>query len=292
VLIDCRTFAFDKVIRALRLRDNPYISTERFVFEFLCLDEAYWPMRNRKNWEKVFILQYYHASMTLFADFMSKFTDSYVERRRTYFDPRKFQLREWLLKEITRDFGHCQQIKEVGHDLATTLESLIGIVKAVVPEGHGNFAELEPVLRAFCKDMVSRLDRLSHGMENDLKFLDLARNITQVNSVQRLTVLATIFLPMSLAAGVLSMQSRFKDLGVLLYDFVGVVVLLGAFAVLLFFVMFFLAFMLEQESKLQSNEIYRWIVRRALVVLIFLGVFTLQHLSYHRLWWGCSKTSC
>ncbi|KAG8416496.1 hypothetical protein J3458_007079 [Metarhizium acridum] len=45
------------------------------------------------------------------------------------------------------------------------------------------------------------------------------------------TILAGTFLPASLAVGCLSMNNRFANLGPLLYDLVGVIVLIGGFAV-------------------------------------------------------------
>ncbi|PGH15006.1 hypothetical protein AJ79_02686 [Helicocarpus griseus UAMH5409] len=60
-----------------------------------------------------------------------------------------------------------------------------------------------------------------------------ARN---TESMKYLTTLATIFLPLSLASSMLSMQTRFRDLGVLLYDFIGVFVLLGTLSVVIYFV--------------------------------------------------------
>lgn len=55
-------------------------------------------------------------------------------------------------------------------------------------------------------------------------------NAKQADSVNQLTLLAAFFLPLSLASGVLSMQTRFSDLNLLLYDFVGVVIILAAIA--------------------------------------------------------------
>lgn len=52
-------------------------------------------------------------------------------------------------------------------------------------------------------------------------------SVKQASSVSQLTLLAAFFLPLSLAAGVLSMQTRFASLNLLLYDFVGVVVILA-----------------------------------------------------------------
>lgn len=60
-------------------------------------------------------------------------------------------------------------------------------------------------------------------------------NAKQADSVNQLTMLAAFFLPLSLAAGVLSMQSRFSELNLLLYDFVGVVLILGTIAAFLAF---------------------------------------------------------
>jgi Mg2+ and Co2+ transporter CorA len=53
-----------------------------------------------------------------------------------------------------------------------------------------------------------------------------ALNIHESESVKRLTTLATGFLPLSVGASLLSMQTRFADLKFLLYDFVAVGLLL------------------------------------------------------------------
>lgn len=55
-------------------------------------------------------------------------------------------------------------------------------------------------------------------------------NNHQAESLSRLTILATCFLPLSVSATVLSMQTRFAKLGFLLYDLVGVTFLLGLLA--------------------------------------------------------------
>ena len=55
-------------------------------------------------------------------------------------------------------------------------------------------------------------------------------NNTGAIGVTRLTILAAIFLPASLSSSLLAMSTRFKDLNLLLYDFVGVFFLLGAMA--------------------------------------------------------------
>ncbi|KAH7128574.1 hypothetical protein B0J11DRAFT_274570 [Dendryphion nanum] len=57
-------------------------------------------------------------------------------------------------------------------------------------------------------------------------------NVRQANSATQLTTLAAFFLPLTLAAGILSMQTRFSDLHLLLYDFLGVVIILATLAII------------------------------------------------------------
>lgn len=55
-------------------------------------------------------------------------------------------------------------------------------------------------------------------------------NKTQADNLNRLTILTACFLPLSLAAAVLSMQTRFAHLHLFLYDLVGVALIFGVAA--------------------------------------------------------------
>jgi hypothetical protein len=259
-------------------RDStPFFLTAMFVSELVRLDDIYRPMRSQANRRQLFLLQYLHANLNLFADFLEKFANDYVESRRRDFDPRSSKLRRWVLKEIARDSNQYRQLTNIGNEMSDTLESLIDIVKALPknkglePEPKIQFLTLEQELRGCCKDIRGRLSRLTDDLESSLKFLDLARNMSQTSNVQFLTVLATIFLPLSLAAGVLSMQSRFKDLGVLLYDFFGVVFLLATIGILILVSMVFWDFIEENATKLITENYYKpvWAV---LVIVAGLGI--------------------
>jgi hypothetical protein len=61
-------------------------------------------------------------------------------------------------------------------------------------------------------------------------------NTNQAENLSRLTILATCLLPLSISATVLSMQTRFADLDLLLYDLLGVTFLLGLIALSMFLV--------------------------------------------------------
>ena len=179
-------------------------------------------------------LQYYHASLNVFVDFLQQITKDYTELRAEQFDPRTSRLQNWLVVEIKEDAYYYRQFQKVGDEMTTTLQSLVGVIDVTVDQQllQTEYATLKAELQGSCSDMRLCLTRFSEDLEHSLKLLDLSRNFRQNNSVQRLTVLATFFLPMSLATGILSMGTRFKDLGPLLYDFFGVLVLVITFVVL------------------------------------------------------------
>ena len=52
-------------------------------------------------------------------------------------------------------------------------------------------------------------------------------------SIKRLSIIASLFLPLTLAASILNIQTRFKDLGLRLFDFLGVALLIGAATLLI-----------------------------------------------------------
>jgi len=61
-------------------------------------------------------------------------------------------------------------------------------------------------------------------------------DIRESNAVKRLTVLATIFLPLSLSTGILSMQSRLTKIHLILWDFVAIFLDLALIVLLLFWI--------------------------------------------------------
>ena len=216
----------------------PFVSTDTLVAEIQKLEKSYSPIRGDFNWKALILLQYQHANLNAFARFLGNFTRLHVEPRSRDFDPRSSKLRGWVLREMARDSYLYRELTNISNQMTDTLESLIDVNKSLLA-GNAKCTErfliLEPELRGCCKDVRGSLIWLTEEMDSNLKFLELARSIRQANDVQLLTVLAAIFLPLSLAAGGLSMQSRFKDLGVLIYDFFGVVLLLATAAILIIF---------------------------------------------------------
>ena len=75
-------------------------------------------------------------------------------------------------------------------------------------------------LQALSAELVSREERMSETIRS------LAAQ-SEANSLQSVTALAAIFLPLTLASGLLSMDRRANALGMIWYDFVGLALLMG-----------------------------------------------------------------
>ncbi|KAI1654388.1 hypothetical protein F4813DRAFT_370650 [Daldinia decipiens] len=286
VSISCGVI-ISKLVRIdfIRHPDRSHIATERFASELQILDHLYCNLRTRRNQKPFFLLQCQHAALNIFTNFLELMAITYTGRRNRDFDPRLSGLRRWQLEAIMSDSQLYRDFSECGSELVTTIESLLDIIMSITEKENDDqkvgLLVLDKALRGCCKDTKLRLTRFSDGLEHSLKFLSMARELNQSGNVQNLTLLATIFLPLSLAAGVLSMQSRFKDLGTLLYDFFGVVVLLATIVVLFLGAMFVLANIKELESRLLKYEIYRQFGRRLLlsslaIIFITFGALVLS----------------
>jgi hypothetical protein len=80
-----------------------------------------------------------------------------------------------------------------------------------------------------CVTSVHRLLKLAYSKYQLLKEL---REVTQSYRSYWLTTLAAIFLPLSLATSILSMQTRVAELHSLLFDFFGIAFMIGSFVVI------------------------------------------------------------
>ncbi|KAF5630306.1 hypothetical protein F52700_7328 [Fusarium sp. NRRL 52700] len=168
------------------------------------------------------------------------------------------ELWQWNLRTITQRSYEYRDLAEMGRKLISTTESLIDVVRASSPvvdstSDANKFMAIDMELRGLCREANERIQNFSDQLEHDLKYLELARDINQTRGVQQLTLLATIFLPLSLAAGVLSMQTRFKDLRTLLYDFFGVVVLLAAIVLIILILLSLVAVVNEVDITNTMN---------------------------------------
>ncbi|KAK6528545.1 hypothetical protein TWF281_009786 [Arthrobotrys megalospora] len=142
-----------------------------------------------------------------------------------------------------RNNSHLLQLEAVLLNLsyyATYLKKKLRLPREVVP-GPGssvsttNRYQKESVwLHRMLSNLESDIDCMRRTVvsirahqENSYRSRSDTRQRQESLHIRKLAILATIFLPLSLATGLLSMQTRVSELGNLLYDYVGVVVTLA-----------------------------------------------------------------
>ncbi|KAI3393819.1 hypothetical protein diail_3595 [Diaporthe ilicicola] len=166
----------------------------------------------------------------------------YMERNQTRIDARKSELLPRLVKEVITEASLFREIEVLTRDFTSTLESLLQVIdiyyedEAKATDGLRELKAIEADLRGLITDLRCKASEVPDHLAHHLKYLELRRNVEESSSLWILTVIASLFLPLSLACGILSMQTRLKDLHLLLYDFCGVTVLMATLLVLLLLV--------------------------------------------------------
>jgi hypothetical protein len=182
-----------------------------------------------------------------------------------------------MLTEITRDACFYEEVNERVLELAGAVDTVVQClsVRLIDADDSRTFQSLAVELQSTCTDMKRTVATLSTTLESRLRLFELSRGIHEAQSIRILSILASIFLPLSLACGMLSMQTRFANLDYLLYDFFGVLTLLGTLvAVLLIALRLYLSWT-ELLRRLDQNPLFRTHIRphgrTAVLWLLFLG---------------------
>lgn len=154
-----------------------------------------------------------------------------------------------IVKDMLEDFLGFERVTDLSRELADAVEYILLSLSATADDSMALRQTTVDIRTrsALQKKMATVLqDRCNQRYELFLKNLSIDDSV----SIKRLTVLAAFFLPLSLATSLLSMSTRFKDLHLLLYDFVGVFFLISTFTILGYFA-------LGIYTRLSSMEIFR-----------------------------------
>jgi hypothetical protein len=193
-------------------------------------------LRSPEGFKQHFLLRYCGATLSHYSLFLSAVRREYVQKRESIRDPRYSILRQSVLKEITADAYIYNTFHDTALDLTDPVLGLIAILESAFPKSNEckEFRTFIAELHCQCTDITKTTSRFASRLDHDLKYLDVSRNMQESLRVWILSALASVFLPLSIATGLLSMQNRFIDLQILLYDFCGVVVLVGTILFVLF----------------------------------------------------------
>ena len=147
---------------------------------------------------------------------------------------------------------YFEDLREISKAAIEFLDSTMSILNEDLDDrrlDRKRFHRLHVQSRAEWAAQTRIAAHLVEQVESRLKYFGLSRGFRDSESVWLLTLLASIFLPMSLASGILSMSTRLKELHFLLYNFVSLVVLLGSFGVTLFIALKSLVLLLDLWTK-------------------------------------------
>jgi hypothetical protein len=189
-------------------------------------------------------------------------------------DPRYSILRPSILKEITADAYIYEEFHNIALDLTDPVAGLIAVLGSTFSDSNEGkeFRVFATELHCQCTEITKTTSRFSSRLDHHLKYLDVSRNMHESLRVWILSALASIFLPLSIATGLLSMQNRFIDLQVLLYDFCGVVVLLGTILFMIFQLVRGYVFLKERFEMWTPNSalarVAKYLVRGNAVVIV------------------------
>ncbi|KAL8788428.1 MAG: hypothetical protein Q9195_007307 [Heterodermia aff. obscurata] len=226
--------------------------------------------------KQLLLLRYSHALVEEYVDLVYGLQTNYARRKEGLSDPRRATLTLPMLAEITRDTCFYEEVNEGAAELAGAVDILVESLKILLMDAANfhDYQHLAVELQSTCKDVKRMMSTLLTTSENHLRLFELSRGMQEAQSVHLLTLLASIFLPLSLACGLLSMQTRFAQLHYLLYDFCGVLVLLGTIVAVILIVLRFFSSWKKLLTQLDRNRIFKKYIRPN-VQYIFFGYLVL-----------------
>lgn len=125
--------------------------------------------------------------------------------------------------------------------IAETAESIERAVIYIQKHlGASSRSGLDSALQELSDALSENLKMAKHLGSKENRRYELLKGVLdfqQSLNMTRLTTLASVFLPLSLAAGLLSMQTRVSQLGLLVYDFTGICIILGTLILLTYPIM-------------------------------------------------------
>jgi hypothetical protein len=222
-------------------------------------------LKSPSGYKQLLLLHYSHAVMEDYRRLVYRLQADYARKKEGLSDPRRAKLTLAMLAEVTRDTCFYEEVMERIGNLAGAINVLVESLKLQLtdtPEIR-QFQSLAIDLQSTCTDLHRIMATLSATLENHLRLFELSRGLHDAQNVRLLSILASVFLPLSLATGLLSMQTRFADLHYLLYDFFGVLVLLGSIVIVILVILRTHVWWKELLLQLDRNPVFRKHVRPA-----------------------------
>ena len=196
-------------------------------------------------------------SMSGFLEKMQLFYQLYQERM---FDPRRTSLTKDSTGQVISNAHFYAQLDECVSALTSATLPLLDLLHIDYPTSP-DLKYLAAETQAVCADLSRGSARFRSRLDNNVRLFEIKRGYKDSKRARHIGLLAVVFLPLSLASGLLSMQTRLADLHYLLYDFCGVIVLLGTIVIILAALLSMFTQLNEKLVQAKDDpEIPSWVV--------------------------------
>ncbi|KAK5046949.1 hypothetical protein LTR84_007303 [Exophiala bonariae] len=204
--------------------------------------------------KQLLLLRYTYLLVKDYCNLVWDFQVKSIEPGTALTDQGKNMLTIASLAQINREAMFYQEVSEGLADLTGAVDVLVESLRILMRDATNSCEcrSLAVELQATCTDIKKTMTTRATSLQDRLRLFELSRGLYDAQSIRLLSILASICLPMSLASGILSMQTRFRDLHLLLYDFLGVLVLVGSIiSCILLIVRYFILWM-DHQSRSKS----------------------------------------
>jgi hypothetical protein len=202
---------------------------------------------------KLVLLAICHCSIDQLLEFIDKVQRVYDSVREPTMNPRVGKpLTQNIVRDVINDAYFYKKFQECVAILTSATLPLLELL-CIEFASINEFKYAAAELRAMCEDLNRSSAQLTTRLESNMRLFELLRSFHESSKVQLLGLLAAIFLPLSLASSLLSMQTRLTDLHYLLYDFCGVIVLLGTIVLIIIVLLKVFARFKDKMAEWKSN---------------------------------------
>jgi hypothetical protein len=201
------------------------------------------------------------GSLAQLSDFIDALQIFRTLLRESVTDPRRAAISLSSTQDIVRDAYFYEELQGCVSDLSFASLTLLELLSINFRNpSRTSFDYLAVDTRAICSDLKKSSDRLCTRLDQHIGLFQLLRSFKESQGVWILGLLASVFLPLSLATGLLSMQTRLVDLHLIFYDFCGVIILIGTLVLIIIGLLNIYVRLNEQLLRSKSDPTFRrWI---------------------------------
>jgi hypothetical protein len=216
------------------------------------------------------LLRICHATLLVCSQSLDMTWDSCKQVLDRTADQEETGINTLLLRAISKWIYAYDELNREISEVTIVADSLLNMLLLEHGPSKTQLRRLDVELRGICGDVNRRSSSLATRLQSRLQLFEMSRNIGESSRLWLLSLLASIFLPLSLASSLLSMQTRLVDLHYLLYDFCGVIVFFGTIAIV--FIMFLKNVSSKKGSvhgvfQVKKHTVLVWIVLQWVLVL-------------------------